>query len=411
MSGRLPAASLWGQPRSPARLQGLRIPPRRFGAATCAFALLLAACRSSAPEPEPASATPAASAPATPSLRELLGALGYTDSAPASAAVAEPVAAPVAVPAPREPAPSAPGATDLAAPLPSTEPALQAISMLGAPLHTPELDPAALVALEERLEHARRAHEREPHSAERAIEHGRRLSALNRFREAVDVYSAALLEHPRSFELLRHRGHRWITLRQFERARDDLELAAILVRGLPPIDEPNLDPDPSKSWPSSVQHQIHYHLGLAHYLLRDYERALPEWREAVRLAEGSPDMLCGASAWLYATLRRLGQAEAASHVLQPIHAGLEVREAGGYLRLLLLYRGELRPSEAVRLQAGAIERATVGYGLANWYQCNGRFDEAEGLYRALVALPCWQAFGAIAAESELVASFELPQAR
>jgi len=387
--------------------------------AACALVLSLAACRASAPESRPVEA--AASAPSAASARPAaeLEAHESTPGAESSAQSLAPTASepdPAAQSAAEAPAGRAPtdftsGAHERSAKVPAAEPALQAISMLGAPLHTPDLDPAALAELEQRLEQARRAHEREPHSAERAIEHGRRLSAVGRYRDAIDVYSAALIEHPRSFALLRHRGHRWITLRQFERARDDLELAAILVRGLPPIDEPNLDPDPSKSWPSSLQHQIHYHLGLAHYLLRDYERALPEWREAVRLAGDSPDMLCGASAWLYATLRRLGQAESASEVLQPIRKELEVREAGGYLRLLLLYRGEVRPSEAVRLEAGAIERATVGYGLANWYQCNGRFDEAEGLYRALVALPCWQAFGAIAAESELVASFESVHAR
>lgn len=401
MPGRLPAASLPGRSRRGARLASLRVPLPPLGAALGALALLLASCRASAPESRPASAPAEGSASVEASARE----------AESSAAVTEPAALAVEAPASGQPAADAARPNERGAPIPATEPALQAISMLGAPLHSPEVEPAALAALEERLEQARRAHEREPHSAERAVEYGRRLSAVGRYRDSIDVYSAALLEHPHSFELLRHRGHRWITLRQFERARDDLERAAILVRGLPPIDEPNLDPDPSKSWPSSVQHQIHYHLGLAHYLLRDYERALPEWREAVRLAGDSPDMLCGASAWLYATLRRLGQAEAASAVLQSIHAGLEVREGAGYLRLLLLYRGEVRPSEAVRREASAIERATVGYGLANWYQCNGRFDEAEGLYRALVALPCWQAFGAIAAESELVASFEFAHAR
>src|SRR5687767_2794577 len=78
---------------------------------------------------------------------------------------------------------------------------------------------------EAQLAQARLELERDPSSEEKLIWVGRRLAYLERFDEAQAVYGRGLEQHPDSFRILRHRGHRWITLRAFDKAVDDLTRA------------------------------------------------------------------------------------------------------------------------------------------------------------------------------------------
>ena len=43
------------------------------------------------------------------------------------------------------------------------------------------------------------------------------------FRDAIDVYSRGIARHPGEPRLYRHRGHRYITVRDFDRAIDLLK--------------------------------------------------------------------------------------------------------------------------------------------------------------------------------------------
>ena len=51
---------------------------------------------------------------------------------------------------------------------------------------------------------------------------GRSLVGVNQFRKAVETYSEGLAKFPDSYRLLRHRGHRYINLRQLDKAIVDL---------------------------------------------------------------------------------------------------------------------------------------------------------------------------------------------
>src|SRR5687768_11510991 len=100
-----------------------------------------------------------------------------------------------------------------------------------------ELDGAAAslerARQEEQLAEAEIALARRPEGEEELIWVGRRLAYLGRFDEAQATFSRGLELHPESWKLLRHRGHRWITLRRFDRAVDDLSRAWQLCRDLP----------------------------------------------------------------------------------------------------------------------------------------------------------------------------------
>jgi len=218
----------------------------------------------------------------------------------------------------------------------------------------------------------------------------------------VEIFSRGVAQHPEDPRFLRHRGHRSITLRRFELATADLERAAAMVRGRPDDVEPDGLPNARGIPTSTLKSNIGYHLGLARYLLGDFEGALAAYWECLG-ASANPDMLVATSHWLYMTLRRLGRAEAAAQVLVPIRADLEVIENGAYHGLLLMYRGE-KSAEALLAEAegaGGLDFATVGYGVGNWHLVHGRRAEAEEIFRSVLAGGQWAAFGHIAAEAEL----------
>jgi tetratricopeptide (TPR) repeat protein len=279
----------------------------------------------------------------------------------------------------------------------------EAVSLLGAPLVRAELPEATRRERERLLDEARAAHERHPEDPEAWIWLGRRTAYLGRYREAVAIFGRAIARHPSDPRLYRHRGHRYLTLREIPRAIEDLERAARLIEGTPDEVEPDGLPN-ARNLPRSTLHaNVWYHLGLAHYLLGQFEDAARCYRECLEVST-NPDMLCATSHWLYMTLRRLGRESEARALLEPIEESLDVIENGAYHELLLMYRG-LRSGEALLAAAFAgeaeLDAATIGYGVGNWHLVEGREREAERVFRRVVERGTWAAFGHLAAEAEL----------
>jgi len=276
----------------------------------------------------------------------------------------------------------------------------EAVSLLGAALVRPALPQAARDLYENRLTEARRAYERTPGNADSIIWLGRRTAYLGRFREAIAIFSEGVAKHPGDARMYRHRGHRYITVRELDLAISDLSRAAQLVSGRPDEIEPDGIPNALGVPTSTLQSNIWYHLGLAYYLKGDFNRALPAYREAMRVS-GNPDMLVATSHWLYMTLRRLGRESEAEEVLRPITRDLKIIENDAYHRLLLLYRKDLSPDSLGRTGADALNDASIGYGLGNWHLYNGRRDAALAVFRQVLSGGNWPAFGHLAAEAEV----------
>jgi tetratricopeptide (TPR) repeat protein len=254
----------------------------------------------------------------------------------------------------------------------------------------PALDVAPVVDHEAKLAAALADYAREP-GADRLVWVGRYEEAIQRFSEGVRTY-------PRDARFLRHRGHRYITTRDFAAAVADLGRAAALIEGMPDTIEPDGLPN-ARGIPTSTLHtNVHYHLGLAHWLRGDYARARYAWLECLAAAR-NPDMEAATRYWLYLAQRRLGLDAEAARNLAAVDARWDIIENHAYQRLLLRFRGEAAPASH---SAGveSLDDATYAYGLAQWHRLEGRDTEADALIERLLAGPQRAAFGYIAAEAD-----------
>lgn len=276
----------------------------------------------------------------------------------------------------------------------------EAVSLLGDTLYPPELPGPVREERERQLREARAAYEADPDDPDAIIWLGRRTAYLGRYRDAIRIFTEGADRHPDDPRLLRHRGHRFITVRELGRAVEDLQRAAEMIRGTEDEVEPDGLPNARNVPTSTLQGNIWYHLGLAHYLRGEFEAALDAYRECLDVST-NPDMLVATSHWLYMTLRRLGRDAEAESVLAPIRRDLDVIENHGYHRLLLMYRGALAADEVRAAADGGLGEATVGYGIANWHLYNDRQGEAVEGFRRVLETGQWAAFGYIAAEADL----------
>jgi tetratricopeptide (TPR) repeat protein len=273
-------------------------------------------------------------------------------------------------------------------------------SLLGRPLAPMALEPDSAAKMNAELAHAVAAWEVDRSDADALIWMGRRTAYLGRYREAIAIFTDGIARHPADARIYRHRGHRYLTVREIDRAIADLEKAAGLIAGQPDAIEPDGLPN-ARNIPTGTLHSnIYYHLALGYYLKGDFSRAAGTWARA-RDAVGNVDNLVAASHWLYLSLRRAGKAAEAAAVLMPITADLDVIENGEYHQLLLMYKGERSP-DALLANAGADSGGSaVRYGVSAWYLVTGRDQEAGSLWAEILEGPDWPSFGYLAAEAEV----------
>ncbi len=342
---------------------------RAAGATLTLAGALACADRKTLPEPAPSTAAPPAPAPAPPLD------VGKGDAPTLSAGID-----------PRGP---------------------EATSLLGRPLFALPEGPETL-ALEENLRRARDAMAQHPDDPEAIVWVGRRLGYLWRMREAIEVFTEGLARFPDHPALLRHRGHRYISIRQFDRAIADLERATVAIEGLPDAIEPDGAPNERNIPLTTTGFNVWYHLALARYLKGDFQPAAADWRRAMEHTRALDDNVVAVSDWLYMSLRRIGDQEGAALVLAPIRQNMDIIENRSYHRRLLLYKGVINPEDLMRppgaqddQESETLDLATLGYGLGNWYYYNGDTARALEIMKQVVDRGYWPAFSTLAAEADL----------
>lgn len=254
-----------------------------------------------------------------------------------------------------------------------------------------------------RAEKERRARPRDP---EALIWVGRRHGYLWGMKAAVAAFGEGAAEFPRDPRFLRHRGHRFISLRKFAEAEADLARAARLIEQRPELGaevEPDGRPNAKNIPLTTTAFNVYYHLALARYLQHDFVGALAAWEKAEGHTRGLDDNVVAVAYWKYLTLRRLGRDAEARRALEAVREGMDIIENHAYYALVLMYKeGEPAVRAAMRSPpGGTLDRATVLAGVGNYLLMAGDRDGAETCYRKVIDGGNWPAFGYIAAEVEL----------
>tara|TARA_A100000171_G_scaffold49801_2_gene59668 strand:+ start:1332 stop:2267 length:936 start_codon:yes stop_codon:yes gene_type:complete len=278
---------------------------------------------------------------------------------------------------------------------------VQAYAVDGSPLYIPERSDEATSALEANLKEAETNYKAEPNEMN-TIWLGRRWAYLTNYNKAIGVFSDGIKQFPNSYKLYRHRGHRYISTRQFEKAEADYKKAFELMDKEKIEVEPDGAPNSMNIPLSNTQFNILYHYGLALYLQGKFEEATEIYKECLKYSVND-DLLVATTDWLYMSLMRDGKAEEATAVLEPIHSEMTIIENDSYYKRIMMYKGELAKEELLRTDQMdvALSLATQGYGMGNWYLYNGDTAKAKEIFQKVIDTGNWPAFGYVAAEVDL----------
>ena len=218
----------------------------------------------------------------------------------------------------------------------------------------------------------------EPQSVERIMQLGLAQSGARQYREAIATFTRGLTIAPDQAMLYRWRGHRYLSVREFDRALDDLTRGARL---------------------DSTNYGIWYHLGIVRYARGEFAAAADAFRRCQPLAPDAGE-LAGATDWLWMSLSRAGRPAQAQAMLNRHLDSLPTIIA--YAQRLRLYRGQVGPDEVLTAaDTGDVAVATLSYGVGNWYLVRGDTSRARDWFERSVRSAGWPAFGFIMAEIEL----------
>lgn len=268
----------------------------------------------------------------------------------------------------------------------------------------PELGEEAKKTYSTKLSEAQQDYEKDSLSADAIIWLGRREAYLGNYKRAIDAFSNGISLHPKDARFFRHRGHRYITLRCFDKAIKDFKKAAKLVKRKKDEIEPDGLPNAKNTPTSTLQSNIWYHLGLVYYIKGSYKEACAAYKKCMQVST-NPDMYVATANWLYITLRKLNKNIEASKLLATINDTMELIENKDYLDILILYKEQTGFNDPVSFLENykkGLGIASFGYGLGNYLLLKGETEKASYVFQAVIDGGQWASFGYIAAEEELV---------
>jgi len=269
------------------------------------------------------------------------------------------------------------------------------------PIVPPQLSEATQKLYAQKLAEAKAKFVNDSTNAEHLIWLGRRTAYPGGYMEAIEIFSKGIVKYPNNPRFLRHRGHRFITVRCFDKAITDLSKAATMLKDqVDEIEEDGL-PNARNLPTSTLKTNTFYHLGLAYFIKGDNKNALKAYEECFELAD-TDDMYVATANWLYITLLRLNKKKEADDLLKTINPEMDIIENRDYLDILLMYKtGDEKKLVEKTQSQDSLSNSTLGFALGNYYQEKGQKKKAKEIFEKVVAGSQWASFGFIAAEAEL----------
>ena len=218
----------------------------------------------------------------------------------------------------------------------------------------------------------------DPRNVDRIIQLGVAQSGARQFREAIETFTRGLAIAPDHPMLYRWRGHRYLSVREFDRAMDDLTRGNTL---------------------DGNNYGTLYHLGIVRFARGNFEGAADAFAQAQPRAPDAGE-LAGATDWLWMSLSRAGKTVEAKAMLDRRPDSLPTSNA--YSQRLTLYRGLSLPENVITTADTVdVQIATLSFGIGNWYLVRGDTTRAQAWFERSVGSAGWPGFGFILSEVEL----------
>lgn len=301
----------------------------------------------------------------------------------------------------------------------TAEQRFQGRTLFGEPMYTTGPNPVNVGATSDLLRasaEAKAAFEADP-SVDNATWYGRLLGYQGLMKEAIDVFTAGLKRHPDSAKLLRHRAHRYFSLREFDKSIADGLRAAALYQGQP-LEREKLGPSYFPSTPDVVQFYLYYHLGSAYFAKGDYDKAAQWFARSREVAEGVGGVSdrTASTYWEYLSLARGGRYGDGRRLLDDYDLTLADlgpgNESSNYFDGIQLFRQLRSPTDffsdkdsgrAFGTSDGM--KASTSYSLANHFLLQGEREKAKQHLRNAMSVGTWSYFARIQAEADWVRIF------
>lgn len=253
-------------------------------------------------------------------------------------------------------------------------------SLIGTPLRNPAWSADTRAALEQDVAIARAAMEIAPDREASYIWLGRRLAYLNRFDDAIEVFTRGLEKFPDSYKLLRFRGRKLARSRQFDAALADYARGIALVESVQDSYEPDGIANARNQFLGSYRSNLHYYHAQTSWAVGDYATTLAGMERSARepLVQND-DHQIAIRYWRYLALRKLGRHEEAASAVIDTPAGLELLENDSYYDGVRYLQGTLPEADVL-----SKNDPVSAFAVAMQHLFEGDTDGADALLEKII---------------------------
>ena len=202
-----------------------------------------------------------------------------------------------------------------------------------------------------------------------------------RFREAIDVLTQAIALCPERMEAYRKRGPKLLDTLQFENALADY------IRC---------------EQADGVSVESRYRIGMAHYMMQNYEKAIAAFSGSLAIVPQDDDMYIADVYWLVLSQLRAGKADEAQKTLkQHYRPDMYVGHHTAYEKAMRVAAGFAQPDAMIaelEAEPDDLQYAMAAYGICVWLESRGEAEKAAALRKKLLARDgFWFCFSYLAA--------------
>lgn len=220
----------------------------------------------------------------------------------------------------------------------------------------------------------------DPKNVDKLIALGIAQSGVRQFREAIATFTNGMTIAPTNAILYRWRGHRYLSVRDFDKAMADFHTGMKL---------------------DSNVYGIWYHMGVLKFLRADFNGAAAAFKRAQPIAPNAGEA-AGSTDWLWMSLERAGRDKEAVAMLAKHADSAQTEPNYAYTKRLAMYRGTTAPTALfTSADTADVQVATLSFGLGNWYMVKGDTARAKAAFERAIKSGGWPGFGFIVAEAEL----------